>query len=102
MEPVSQAPASAVLVCGIDVGSQFTHATDPPAFTCTVDGENTKFWMNTTDEPTGKGGTVQLPVTTVELLVVCSEKQAYTPSSEKEAMRARAAASRRVTGSALT
>jgi hypothetical protein len=79
-EPESQAPPSLVDVCGMTVGSQFTHATLLPDFTWMVAAWNAKSLMKTMVEPPTLVGAVQIPVLTVVLDVARSETHAATAS----------------------
>ena len=80
-DPDSHPAASDVLVCGILVGSQFTHATLPPAFTCTLAGTNRNERMNTKVLPATFDGVVQLVVSIGAVEVERSETQALRPAA---------------------
>lgn len=62
------------------VGSQFTHATLLPDFTCTVGVAKAKSRMKTTVAPATLVGVVHVPVLTVVEEVVRSDTHAATPS----------------------
>src|SRR4051812_9994321 len=100
-EPVSNWPLSPVAVCGMAVDSQFTHAMELPAFTCTVAGEKVKLEMNTSVAPAGTGGGVHVPGVVPALPVVCSEKHADTVPMASVAMTPTATTSRTVNGRML-
>ena len=61
------------------MGSQFTQATLPPAFTCTVAGWNTNDRMKMSVAPAALAGAVQLALPNVAVVVARSEKQAASP-----------------------
>jgi hypothetical protein len=94
-DPEFHAPPSDVLVCGMAVGSQLTHATLPPDFTCTVGVANLKSRMKMTAAPAAVVGTVQLAALTVEFDVERSEKHAAMPSETTTSVTATAGAERR-------
>jgi len=65
------------------VGSQFTHATLPPAFTCTLAGWKVKSRMKMTVAPAVLDGAEQVAVLTVPFDVARSEKHATMPSETR-------------------
>jgi hypothetical protein len=81
----------------MSVGSQFTHATLSPAFTCTVAGTNRNERMKTSVEPATFDGVVQLAESIGVLDVERSETQALMPvTTSARTMTATADARRRV------